>query len=111
MPGLTLARDKALTKKILAYHRLPVARFAAFKHCKKVVISSRLEFPMLVKSLTDEGSESISQASLVSDHEKLIEPIASCRAGGGVHRGSGVLNRRQRKRALDSISAVRVDHE
>ena len=53
--GLTLARDKALTKKILAYHRLPVARFAVFKPRKKIVVSSRLKFPMFVKSLTDEG--------------------------------------------------------
>ena len=31
---------------------------------------------MFVKSLTDEGSEGISQASLVRDHDKLIERIA-----------------------------------
>jgi D-alanine-D-alanine ligase len=74
--GLTLARDKALTKKILAYHRLPVARFAVFKPRKKIVVPSRLKFPMFVKSLTDEGSEGIAQASLVRDHDKLIERIA-----------------------------------
>ena len=55
--GLTLARDKALTKKILAYHRLPVARFGVFAPRKKIVIPSRLRLPLFVKSLTDEGSE------------------------------------------------------
>jgi D-alanine-D-alanine ligase len=73
--GLTLARDKALTKKILAYHRIAVPRFAVFSPRKKIVLPSRLIFPMFVKSLTEEGSEGISQASLVRDPEKLIERV------------------------------------
>jgi D-alanine-D-alanine ligase len=73
--GLTLARDKALTKKILAYHRIAVPRFAVFPPRKKIVLPSRLIFPMFVKSLTEEGSEGISQASLVRDPEKLIERV------------------------------------
>jgi D-alanine-D-alanine ligase len=74
--GLTIARDKALTKKILSYHRYPVARFAVFKPGRKIAVPTRLNFPMFVKSLTDEGSEGISQASLVRDHDKLVERIA-----------------------------------
>jgi D-alanine-D-alanine ligase len=74
--GLTIARDKALTKKLLAYHRLPVARFAVFEPRKKVLVPTRLKFPMFVKSLTVEGSEGISQASLVRDADKLVERIA-----------------------------------
>jgi D-alanine-D-alanine ligase len=73
--GLTLARDKALTKKILTYHRIPVPRFAVFEPRKKIAVPARLTFPMFVKSLTEEGSEGISQASLVRDPEKLIERI------------------------------------
>jgi D-alanine-D-alanine ligase len=73
--GLTLARDKALTKKILTYHRIPVPRFAVFEPRKKVAVPARLSFPMFVKSLTEEGSEGISQASLVRDPDKLIERI------------------------------------
>jgi D-alanine-D-alanine ligase len=73
--GLTLARDKALTKKILAYHRIAVPRFAVFPPRKKIVLPARLTFPMFVKSLTEEGSEGISQASLVRDAEKLIERV------------------------------------
>jgi D-alanine-D-alanine ligase len=74
--GLTLARDKALTKKILAYHRFPVARFSVFKPRRKVSVPTRLKFPLFVKSLTDEGSEGISQASIVRQEDKLIERIA-----------------------------------
>lgn len=73
--GLTLARDKALTKKILAYHRIAVPRFAVFPPRKKIMLPARLTFPMFVKSLTEEGSEGISQASLVRDAEKLIERV------------------------------------
>jgi D-alanine-D-alanine ligase len=73
--GLTLARDKALTKKILAYHRIAVPRFTVFPPRKKIVLPARLTFPMFVKSLTEEGSEGISQASLVRDAEKLIERV------------------------------------
>ena len=90
--GLTLARDKALTKKILAYHRIAVPRFAVFPPRKKIVLPARLTFPMFVKSLTEEGSEGISQASLVRDAEKLIERVGfihektNCSsAGGGIH--------------------------
>ena len=74
--GLTLARDKALTKKVLAYHRIPSPRFAVFKPRKRIVVPSRLNLTLFVKSLTDEGSEGISQASLVRDYEKLTERIA-----------------------------------
>lgn len=73
--GLTLARDKALTKKILAYHRIAVPRFAVFAPRKKIAVPPRLTFPMFVKSLNEEGSEGISQASLVRDAEKLIERV------------------------------------
>jgi D-alanine-D-alanine ligase len=74
--GLTLARDKALTKKILTYHRIAVPRFAVIPPRKKFATPPRLTFPMFVKSLTEEGSEGISQASLVRDAEKLIERVA-----------------------------------
>jgi len=74
--GLTLARDKALTKKILAYHRIPVPRFAVFAPRKKIAIRSQLKFPLFVKSLTEEGSEGISQASLVREPEKLLERVS-----------------------------------
>jgi D-alanine-D-alanine ligase len=74
--GLTLARDKALTKKILAYHGLKVPEFAAFRKGRAVKRPSSLGFPLFVKSLTEEGSVGISGASIVRDDDKLKERVA-----------------------------------
>lgn len=73
--GLTLAKDKALTKKILSYHRIPVPGFAVFPVGQKVVRPKRLKFPLFVKSVVEEGSVGISQASVVNDDEKLAERV------------------------------------
>lgn len=73
--GLTLAHDKALSKKILAYHRIPVPAFAVFPIGRKVRRPKRLAFPLLVKSLIEEGSVGIARASVVSDDEKLAERV------------------------------------
>ncbi len=78
--GLTLAHDKALSKKILAYHRIHVPAFAVFPVKRKVRRPARLKFPVLVKSITEEGSVGISQASIVHDDEKLAERV------GFIHR-------------------------
>lgn len=73
--GLTLAHDKGLSKKILAYHRISVPKFAVFPLRRKVRRPERLRFPLLVKSLVEEGSVGISRASLVHDDEKLRERV------------------------------------
>jgi len=73
--GLTLAHDKALTKKILSFHRIAVPGFGVFPRGQKVVRPTRLKFPLLVKSVIEEGSVGISQASVVHDDEKLAERV------------------------------------
>jgi D-alanine-D-alanine ligase len=73
--GLTLAHDKALTKMILAYHRLQVPGFAVFPLNRKVRRPKRLKFPLLVKSISEEGSVGIAQASVVHDDEKLAQRV------------------------------------
>ena len=73
--GLTLAHDKALTKKILSYHRIPVPGFAVFPMGQKVVLAKRVKFPLFVKSVIEEGSVGIAQASVVYDLEKLKERV------------------------------------
>ncbi len=73
--GLTLAHDKALSKKILAFHRIQVPDFAVFPLARKVRRPKRLKFPVLVKSLSEEGSTCISRASIVHDDEKLAERV------------------------------------
>jgi D-alanine-D-alanine ligase len=69
--GLMLAHDKALSKKILSYHRIPVPDFAVLPMGRKVRIPRRLRFPLLVKSLTEEGSVGIALASHVEDDDQL----------------------------------------
>jgi len=73
--GLTLSHDKALSKKILAYHRIPVPQFAVFPLGRRVRRPAKLAFPLLVKSATVEGSVGISQASVVRSDEKLAERV------------------------------------
>jgi D-alanine-D-alanine ligase len=73
--GLILARDKALSKTLLAYHRIPVPEFAVFRVGRAVQRPKRLKFPLIVKSLTQESSIGISQASVVEDDEKLRERV------------------------------------
>ena len=73
--GLLLAHDKALAKQILTYHRVPVPDFAVFPLGQKVRRPKRLGFPLFVKSLTEEGSVGIAQASLVHDDEQLSERV------------------------------------
>ena len=73
--GLMLAHDKALSKQVLVYHRIPVPDYAVFPMGRKVRKTRRLKFPMFVKSLTEEGSVGISQASVVSDDQQLVERV------------------------------------
>jgi D-alanine-D-alanine ligase len=73
--GLLLARDKSLSKKLLAYHRIPVPEFEVFRIGRPVRRPKRLAFPLIVKSLTQEASIGISQASVVDSDDKLRERV------------------------------------
>jgi D-alanine-D-alanine ligase len=74
--GLLLARDKSLSKKLLAYHRIAVPEFEVFRIGRPIRRPKRLPFPLMVKSLTQEASIGISQASVVDSDEKLKERVA-----------------------------------
>jgi D-alanine-D-alanine ligase len=74
--GLLLARDKSLSKKLLAYHRIPVTDFEVFRIGRPIRRPKRLTFPLIVKSLTQEASVGISQASVVDSDEKLKDRVA-----------------------------------
>ena len=73
--GMLLARDKALSKKVLAYHRIRVPRFRVFPRYRKVKRPPRLGFPLIVKSLIEEGSYGIAQASVVHSDKALEERV------------------------------------
>lgn len=74
--GLVLSRDKALCKKILTYHRIPTPKFMVIRKGCKVRRNKKLEFPMLVKSLNEDASLGISQASIVTTDKQLDERVA-----------------------------------
>jgi len=69
--GLILARDKALSKKLLAYHRIPVPDFTVVRYGRAPSLPKRMTFPLIVKSLFFEASAGISQASVVENAEQL----------------------------------------
>ena len=73
--GLMLARDKALSKKLLAYHRIPVPDFTVVRYGRKPVVSKKMHFPLIVKSLFFEASAGISQASVVENAEQLARRV------------------------------------
>lgn len=73
--GMLLARDKALSKKLLHYHRIAVPEFGVVLRGRKARLSKRLRFPLMVKSLTQEASIGIAQASVVEDEAKLAERV------------------------------------
>ncbi len=73
--GLILARDKALTKEILSYHRIKVPKFAVFPRYRPIRRPKDLPFPLIVKCLNEEASLGISQASLVDTDAKLKERV------------------------------------
>lgn len=73
--GLLLSKDKAITKKLLSYHRIPTPRFAVFSPGRKIRRPRKLPFPLFVKSAIEDASFGISQASIVHTDQALEERI------------------------------------
>ncbi len=74
--GLTLARDKALCKKVLSWHRIAVPRFAVYPAGRRVTPPRGLAWPLFVKSVHEEASLGIAQASIVHSAGKLADRVA-----------------------------------
>jgi D-alanine-D-alanine ligase len=82
--GLIIARDKALSKKILHYHRIRILRFAVVPAGRKLRRKpARLEYPLIVKSQVEQASFGIAEASVVNSDEKLAERIEFMHANVG----------------------------
>lgn len=73
--GLMLSRGKDLAKKLVSYHRVPTPAFAVFPKGRKVVRPKRLTFPVIVKTLSEDASLGIAQASRVEDDAGLKERV------------------------------------
>jgi D-alanine-D-alanine ligase len=74
--GLILARDKALAKKIAVYHRIPTPRFGVCARGRRPRVPRGADYPLIVKSLLEEASLGISQASVVRSDAELAERVA-----------------------------------
>jgi len=74
--GLILARDKALTKKVLAYHGLRIPHFMVCERGAAVQRPSDIRFPLIVKPLDEDASVGIAKASVVRDDQALAERVA-----------------------------------
>ncbi len=74
--GLLIARDKALSKKLLTYHRIRVPQVQVFLRGQTVRRARSLPFPIFLKSLVEDASLGISQQSIVQDEESLAERVA-----------------------------------
>ena len=73
--GLMITRDKALCKKILSFHRIHTPEFVVYPIGNKIKLPKRLKYPLIVKSLIEEASLGISQASIVSSDSQLEERV------------------------------------
>ncbi len=73
--GLLITHDKALSKKILTYHRVPTPRFMHFPRRRRITPSGKARYPLLVKSATEDASHGISQASLVTNDQALRDRV------------------------------------
>jgi D-alanine-D-alanine ligase len=70
-----LARGKDTAKKLVHYHRVPTPAFAVFPIGRKVQRPPRLGLPLIVKSLIEDASMGIAQASVVETDEALTERV------------------------------------
>ncbi|UCC94614.1 MAG: ATP-grasp domain-containing protein [Candidatus Omnitrophota bacterium] len=75
LSSLFICGDKALSKKILRFHRIKVPRFYTFYKGRRIWLPKRLRLPLIVKPLLEEASRGIAQASVVDNEEALIERV------------------------------------
>jgi len=73
--GLTLAQDKALSKKLLHYHGIRYPKFTVLRE-EPTEWSAEVDFPLFVKPLNQDGSVGIDRNSIVSNFDELKERVA-----------------------------------
>ena len=71
--ALLLCKDKAITKKVLAYHRVRVPGFVVSHRQSPLRRLKRFKFPAFVKPRYEESSDGISKASFARDEREAIE--------------------------------------
>lgn len=71
-----LTQDKALTKKILAFHGIGYPKFAVFSQAADMETAGNLRMPLFVKPLRADASIGIDSKSLVSDMKSLMKRVS-----------------------------------
>ncbi|HEY5940637.1 MAG TPA: ATP-grasp domain-containing protein [Gemmatimonadales bacterium] len=74
--ALQVTRNKAISKKVLAYLGIQVPGFTSYRLQEKVESTPDLRFPLFVKPLQADGSAGIAQASVVQDVASLADRVA-----------------------------------
>lgn len=72
---LWLCKNKVLTKKVLAYHRVHVPRFVVSHHARPARSLKRFHYPAFVKPAGEDASEGIAKASLVRNEAEALERV------------------------------------
>jgi len=73
--GLMLAHDKAISKKLFTYHGINTPDSFVIPLGNKLIIPKSLRYPLIAKSLVEDGSYGLSQASVVYSEDKLRERV------------------------------------
>ena len=71
--ALMLCKDKALAKKLLAYHKVRVARFVVSSRERPLKRLRNFTFPAFVKPVGEESSDGIAKASLAKTEDEAVE--------------------------------------
>lgn len=71
--GLMLCKDKALAKKVLAYHRVRVPHFVISTDQRPLKHLRRFVYPAFVKPVGEESSDGIAKASFAKCEEEALE--------------------------------------
>ena len=74
--ALLVTRNKAMAKKVLAYHGVNVPAFKSYRVGEVPSDAGDMRFPLIVKPLGTDASEGIAQASIVHDVAALRERVA-----------------------------------
>jgi len=74
--ALLVSRNKAMSKKVLAYHGIRVPAFVTWRPGEPLTLPPDLRFPLIVKPLQSDASAGIAQASVVQDAAALADRVA-----------------------------------
>ena len=73
--ALLVTRNKSMSKKVLAFHGIKVPGFRSYRVGELPTGDEGMRFPLIIKPLSSDASEGISQASVVKDLDAFSERI------------------------------------